>query len=159
MINDKDVKVETFRSSGKGGQHVNKTESAVRITHIPSGTIVSCQTSRSQIDNRKFAFDRLRTILYQKVHEERLAGEQRQRKLQIGSKNRSEKIRTYNFQQDRITDHRIKFNLGNTAAVMRGGAEFQELLNALQKYHKEERFHDIVAQLIHEFQNPKFLLK
>ncbi|MDR2437655.1 MAG: peptide chain release factor 1 [Endomicrobium sp.] len=124
-----DLRIDTYRASGAGGQHVNKTDSAIRITHLPTGLVVACQDERSQIKNRAKAFKVLRAKLYeQKVleQEKQLSNE---RKQQVGSGDRSEKIRTYNFPQNRITDHRIGYSVYNIAEVMDG--DLSELVNKL----------------------------
>ncbi len=120
-INPADLKVDTFRSSGAGGQHVNKTESAIRITHVPSGVVVESQTERSQHANRDKAMKRLKAMLVEAELEKRAAAQAADRKLQVGSGDRSQRIRTYNYPQGRITDHRVEgLTLYDLPAVLEG---------------------------------------
>ncbi|MGZ3499516.1 MAG: peptide chain release factor 1 [Vulcanimicrobiaceae bacterium] len=129
-INPKDLQVDTYKSSGAGGQHVNKTESAIRITHVPTGVVVSCSEERSQMQNRDKAMAMLRSVLYERKKREAEEAVGSMRRSQVGTGDRSEKIRTYNYPQDRITDHRINENFGNIRAVMDGdmGHIVEELL-------------------------------
>jgi peptide chain release factor 1 len=135
-INPADLRTDTYRSSGAGGQHVNKTDSAVRITHLPSGIVVECQDERSQHKNRSRAMALLQARLLAAEQEKQASAQARTRKLQIGSGDRSERIRTYNFPQGRITDHRINLTLYKLATVMEG--DLDELLEALQQEHQAE---------------------
>ncbi|MBQ2690579.1 MAG: peptide chain release factor 1 [Clostridia bacterium] len=136
-INPADLQIDTFRSGGAGGQHVNKTESAIRITHLPTGVVVECQDERSQHKNRERAMKILRSKLYeaeqQKIDEAR-AGE---RRLQVGSGDRSERIRTYNYPQGRVSDHRIGLTLHKLEAIMNG--DLDELIDALTAADQAER--------------------
>ena len=122
-INPADLKVDTYRSSGAGGQHVNKTESAIRITHIPSGVVVECQDERSQHKNRARAMSLLASRLLSSEQEKHHAEQSLTRKLQVGSGDRSERIRTYNYPQGRLTDHRINLTLYKLEDIMQGGLE------------------------------------
>ncbi|MDH3476278.1 MAG: peptide chain release factor 1 [Rhodospirillales bacterium] len=129
-IEDKELRVDTFRSQGAGGQHVNTTDSAVRITHLPSGIVVSCQDEKSQHKNRAKAMKVLRARLFEQQREEAAAERAESRRLQVGSGDRSEKIRTYNFREGRVTDHRIKLTLYKLEQVMTGEA-LDEVIEAL----------------------------
>ena len=136
-INPADVKMEVFRASGAGGQHVNKTSSAVRLIHIPTGMIAECQTERSQVQNREYAMKLLRSRLYeikQREQDEKLANE---RKSQVGSGDRSEKIRTYNYPQGRITDHRIGLSIYQMEDFLNGNLD--EMIDNLIATDQAER--------------------
>lgn len=130
-IDPSELRIDTYRASGAGGQHVNKTESAVRITHLPSGFVVACQDERSQMKNRAKAMKLLRSRLLELMQEKAAKEMSQNRRDQVGTGDRSEKIRTYNFPQDRITDHRINFSVHNLPAVMEGGLD--ELISELQR--------------------------
>ena len=129
-INEKDLQIDTYRSGGAGGQHVNKTESAIRITHIPTGIIVACQDERSQIKNREKAMNWLKSKLYDFYQSQADKEYADRRKNQVGTGDRSEKIRTYNFPQNRVTDHRINMTLYSLENFMNG--DLDEMVEALQ---------------------------
>jgi len=129
QIDRADLKIDTFRSSGAGGQHINKTESAIRITHIPTGLVVECQDERSQHKNRDKAMRVLASRLLERKQQEQNAALAENRREQVGSGDRSERIRTYNFPQSRVTDHRIGLTLYKLDAVMNG--DLDELIDAL----------------------------
>ncbi len=118
-----EVRIDTFRSSGAGGQHINKTESAIRVTHIPTNTVVECQDERSQYKNKDRALSILRSRLYERARQEQERALSAQRRSQVGSGMRNERIRTYNFPQGRVTDHRIGLTLYQIDAVMDGALD------------------------------------
>ena len=136
-IDPNDLKIDTFRSSGAGGQHINKTSSAIRITHLPTGMVVECQDERSQYKNKDKAMKVLRSRLYEQ--KQRAADESRaaDRKAQVGSGDRSERIRTYNFPQGRVTDHRIGLTIYKIDSVMNGGLD--ELIDPLRAHDQAEK--------------------
>lgn len=129
-ILDKDLKIDTYRSSGAGGQHVNKTESAIRITHLPTGIVVNCQDERSQIKNREKAMNILKSKLYDHFQTQANAEYAAARKSQVGTGDRSERIRTYNFPQGRVTDHRIGLTMYSIDSFMNG--DIGEMVEALR---------------------------
>ena len=130
VIEEKDLKVDTFRSSGAGGQHVNKTESAIRITHLPTGIVVACQDERSQIKNREKAMKTLKSKLYDHFQSQAEKEYADARRMQVGTGDRSERIRTYNFPQGRVTDHRIGLTLYSLDTFMDG--DIEEMIEALR---------------------------
>lgn len=135
-LNMNDLRIDVFRSSGNGGQSVNTTDSAVRVTHLPTGMVVSCQDGKSQLSNKEKAIQVLRARLYEKQLEERNAEIAEDRRSQVGSGDRSAKIRTYNFPQGRITDHRIGLTLYKLDAYMDG--EIDEMLDAVSTFYQAE---------------------
>ena len=141
-IDPKDLQIDTFRSSGAGGQHVNKTESAIRITHLPTGTVVECQDERSQYKNKDRAMKILRSKLYEAQQEKQNAAIAAQRKSQVGTGDRSGKIRTYNFPQNRVTDHRLTGDAKNfnIAAIING--DLDPLIDALTLANQAQRLQE-----------------
>jgi peptide chain release factor 1 len=131
-IDDKDVQVDVYRSSGPGGQGVNTTDSAVRLTHLPTGLVVTCQDERSQIKNRAKALRVLRARLLERAQQEQAAAIAADRRSQVGTGERSERIRTYNFPQGRVSDHRINLTLHRLPAVLEG--DLDELFDALREW-------------------------
>ncbi len=142
-IRSEDLKIDTYRSGGAGGQHVNMTDSAVRITHLPSGVVVTCQDERSQIKNRAKAMQFLRTKLYDIEVRRRQDAMAAERKGQVGSGDRSERIRTYNFPQNRITDHRIGLTLHKLDQIMEG--DLYEMIEALTMADQAEKMKHFAA--------------
>ncbi len=140
-IDEKDLKTDTYRASGAGGQHVNKVSSAVRITHIPTGIVVQCQDERSQHKNREKAMRILRSRLYELKMEEQEREISEARKAQVGSGDRSERIRTYNFPQNRVTDHRIGLTLQKLTHVLEGNLD--EILDALITHYQTEKLRKV----------------
>ncbi len=141
-INPSDLKIDVYRASGAGGQHVNKTESAVRITHIPTGVVVQCQDDRSQFKNREKAMNHLRARLYDAQKESIDASYSEKRKLQVGSGDRSERIRTYNYPQGRLTDHRINLTLYKLDSVLTGDS-LGEIIDSLITEDQAQRLAEI----------------
>ena len=140
-INIADLRIDTYRASGAGGQHVNRTESAVRITHLPTNIVVACQEGRSQIENRETAMNLLRAKLWQKYNDEQQQKISNLRKSQVGSGDRSEKIRTYNYPQNRVTDHRISLTLNKLDFVMLGNLD--EIINQLIVHEQEQKLEEL----------------
>ncbi|XP_063823572.1 peptide chain release factor 1-like, mitochondrial [Ostrinia nubilalis] len=144
-IPERDITIETKRASGAGGQHVNTTDSAVRLIHVPTGTVVECQEGRSQIKNKEIAMQKLRTVLLQKQVEEQTSKTQQQRKSQVGSGNRNEKIRTYNYPQDRVTEHRDGGStLHSLKTFMEGGEQLEQLQENLLK---QQRYQALIEEI------------
>ncbi len=144
IINPADIRTDTYRSSGAGGQHVNKTDSAIRITHIPTGIVVECQDERSQHKNRSRAMSLLKAKLLSAEREKRSAAEAASRKLQVGSGDRSERIRTYNFPQGRVTDHRINLTLYQLDQIISG--KLDDVIGPLQHEYQAEQLAEITGQ-------------
>jgi peptide chain release factor 1 len=137
VVNEADLKIDVYRSSGAGGQHVNKTSSAIRMTHLPTGIVVTCQDERSQLQNKEKALKVLKAKLYQMELEKQQSELTENRRSQVGSGERSEKIRTYNFPDGRITDHRIGFKTHDVPGFLAGSIE--EMLQALRTHYEGER--------------------
>jgi peptide chain release factor 1 len=143
QINPDDLRIDVFRASGHGGQHVNRTDSAVRITHLPTGIVVTCQDEKSQHKNKARAMQVLRARLYDLELKRQHAEIDQVRRSQVGFGERSEKIRTYNFPQDRVTDHRIKLTVNNLASILDG--DIEDLILALQAAYQAERLEEGVT--------------
>jgi len=141
-VKQSDLKIDTYRASGAGGQHVNMTDSAVRITHLPTGIVVACQDGRSQLKNRESAMKVLAAKLYEIEVEKQRSEVESTRKLQVGTGARSEKIRTYNYPQGRVTDHRIKLTLHKLDPIMDG--ELNEIIDALITFDQAEMLKSVV---------------
>jgi peptide chain release factor 1 len=140
-VEEKDLRVDTFCASGPGGQGVNTTYSAVRIVHVPTGMTVSCQDSRSQIKNREKAMKVMRSRLYELEIERQEREIAKERKSQVGSGDRSERIRTYNFPQNRVTDHRVGLTLHKLSMILEG--DLDEIIDALTTYYQAEKLKEI----------------
>ena len=136
-INPADLQIDTFRSSGAGGQHINKTESAIRITHIPTGTVVECQDERSQHKNKDKAMRILRSRILEAEREKQQSSIADERKSQVGSGDRSERIRTYNYPQKRLSDHRIGLTIYKLEQILNG--DLDEVIDALITYDTAEK--------------------
>ncbi|KAK9541136.1 hypothetical protein VZT92_001204 [Zoarces viviparus] len=145
-INSKDLRIETKRASGAGGQHVNTTDSAVRIVHLPTGVVAECQQERSQIKNKEKAMKALRAKLYGMKLEEETSRRYNQRKVQIGTKGRSEKIRTYNFSQDRVTDHRIGVTVHDIRSFLLGEELLDQMNSSLQEVSNQETLEELLGE-------------
>jgi len=141
-ISPQDIKMETCKASGPGGQYVNKRETAIRITHVPTGIVVASQTERSLQQNKENAMSVLEAKIMEKQQEERREKRESERRSQIGNANRSEKIRTYNFPQNRVTDHRIEKSWYNLEEIMNG--ELEEVIRSIREIEEHERYKDIV---------------
>lgn len=137
QINPNDLKIDTYHSQGAGGQNVNKTESAVRITHIPTGLVVACQTEKAQLQNKEIAMQMIRAKVYAYFQEQEDAKRANERRLKVGTGERSEKIRTYNYPQNRVTDHRIGYTVNQLDRIMEG--DLDGVIEALIHYDQEQK--------------------
>ncbi|XP_024150361.1 peptide chain release factor 1, mitochondrial isoform X1 [Oryzias melastigma] len=144
-VDPKDLRVDTFRSRGAGGQSVNTTDSAVRIVHLPTGIVAECQQSRSQLQNRETAMQMLRARLYQSMMGKETEQRHTARKQQVGTRSQSERIRTYNFSQDRVTDHRTGYSTRDIKEFMKGGEELDDLIADLLEHAEREALLEIVT--------------
>ncbi|MGH7397220.1 MAG: peptide chain release factor-like protein, partial [Candidatus Rokuibacteriota bacterium] len=142
-VDEKDIQVDVYRSSGPGGQGVNTTDSAVRLTHLPTGLVVTCQDERSQIKNRAKALRVLKARLLERAQEEQAAAIAADRRSQVGTGERSERIRTYNFPQGRVTDHRINLTLHRLPAVLEG--DLDELIEGLREREQSQKLAESVS--------------
>lgn len=149
VLNPRDLRVETCRASGKGGQNINKSQSAVRIVYLPTGMAAECQMERTQIRNKEIAMTLLRSRLYEKELEKSQQQLSSTRKLQVGSAGRSEKIRTYNMRDDRVTDHRINENVYGVSQLLSGGKQLDELIDTVQMEARYERLMDQLQRQQH----------
>ena len=140
-IDPKDLRIDTYRASGHGGQHINKTDSAVRITHLPTGMVAACQSERSQIQNKARAMQVLKSMLLEQKRAESDAAYAENRRIQVGTGDRSERIRTYNFHEGRVTDHRIGLTLYAIQNIMDG--DLDEIINALKAEEQAARLRDL----------------
>ncbi|XP_006837669.1 PREDICTED: peptide chain release factor 1, mitochondrial [Chrysochloris asiatica] len=145
-VDPKDLRVDTFRAKGAGGQHVNTTDSAVRLVHIPTGLVVECQQERSQIKNKEIAMRVLRAKLYQQIVEKDKCQQQSARKLQVGTRAQSERIRTYNFTQDRVTDHRIAYDVRDIKGFLCGEKALDQLIQRLLQSADEEALAELLDE-------------
>lgn len=146
-LKEKDLKIETKRASGAGGQHVNTTDSAVRVVHLPTGIAVECQTERSQVKNREIAKQKLVAKLMQQELEARFASTQALKKSQVGQSLRNEKIRTYNFNQDRITDHRIEGGtVHNLKGFLEGGQQLDDMIDKLHRSERRKQLLELISK-------------
>nr|XP_045001551.1 peptide chain release factor 1, mitochondrial isoform X4 [Jaculus jaculus] len=137
-VDPRDLRIDTFRAKGAGGQHVNTTDSAVRLVHVPTGLVVECQQERSQLKNKEIALRMLRARLYQQIIEKDKCQQQSARKLQVGTRAQSERIRTYNFTQDRVTDHRIAYEVRDIKEFLCGEKGLDQLIQRLLHFADEE---------------------